>query len=207
MSNSRKTFLKALAGTFTLSWLFNSKAEAKSDIFQEAPTAYLGQIFLFSFNYAPAGWLPCDGRELLISEYSNLYSLIGTTYGGNGSTNFRLPDLRGRVPMGYGSGTGLTATTIGEQQGAETITLTAAQVPSHTHDLNVASGSGTSFEAQGNVPASNRDGILHYAAAANTIAAAGAIGSTGSGAAIDVMQPSLSINFCIAVAGTFPPRP
>lgn len=206
MSNSRKKFLKALAGTFTLGWLFNSKAEAKTGEktaeFTTAP--YTGQIAIFPYTQTPRDWLPREGQLLLRNQYPSLFALIGTSFGGNGSTNFALPDLRGRTMIGAGTGSGLSATSIGESKGSETITLSTGQLPAHSHDLNVSSSVGTTHIAQGNVPASNRDGILQYASSANTIASSGTIGNSGSGQSINIMQPSLTLRFFICVNGQFP---
>jgi microcystin-dependent protein len=98
-------------------------------------TPFAGEIQLFAFNYAPMDFLPCDGALLASANYPTLYALIGTTYGGN-STNFALPDLRGRVPINQGTGTGLSARTIGTQIGSETVTLTVPNLPAHTHTIS-----------------------------------------------------------------------
>lgn len=207
MSNSRKKFLKALAGTFTLGWLFNSKAEAKPE---EKPAALsvdplVGQIAIFPYSFTPRNWLPCEGQILVIQQYQSLYSLLGNSFGGSAqSGTFALPDLRGRTIVGQGSGIGLTATAMGEMRGSESVTLATNQLPSHSHDLNVSSAAGTTHIAQGNVPATNRDGILHYASSANTIASSGTIGNTGGGQPVNVMQPSLTLRYFISIAGTFP---
>ena len=104
---------------------------------------FIGNVVLVSFNILPRGWLPCDGRLLSISSYTAMFSLLGTQYGGNGTTNFALPDLRSRVPVGYGQGPGLSSVQIGEQGGSESVTVLAANLPAHRHTLNVQSGAGT----------------------------------------------------------------
>jgi microcystin-dependent protein len=100
--------------------------------------AYTGEIRLFAGNYVPENWLACNGALLAIQSYEPLYSLIGTTYGGDGRTNFAVPDLRGRVPIGQGQGAGLTARVVGGQGGAEVVTLDMTQLPTHHHDVNVS---------------------------------------------------------------------
>jgi microcystin-dependent protein len=100
--------------------------------------AFTGEIRLFAGNYVPQGWLACDGSLQSIQDYAALYSLIGTIYGGNGTSNFALPDLRGRVPIGQGRGTGLTARTVGGQSGTETVTLDLTQIQVHNHNVNAS---------------------------------------------------------------------
>ena len=106
---------------------------------------FIGQLMLFGGNFAPRGWAMCDGQLLPIAQYSALFSILGTTYGGDGRTTFALPDLRGRVPMGFGHGPGLSAHGLGSKGGEENVTLTTSQIPSHSHQ---AMGS----NADGNAP-------------------------------------------------------
>ncbi|MFD2531814.1 phage tail protein [Gracilimonas halophila] len=208
---SRKKFLKTIAAGLSLGWLFtdNSQAANVDDLPANslATEPYIGTVALFAFNFAPNGWMPCDGRLLSISEYDTLYSLLDTIYGGDGRTTFRLPDLRGRVPIGTGQMPGGSNYLLGAQGGTETNTLNEAQLPSHSHSLNVSGNPGTSYEAAGNLPAANRDGILHYAETSDNTMGNQAISATGSGQAVNNMQPYLSLNYCIAVTGLYPPTP
>jgi len=171
---------------------------------------YLGQIFMFAGNFAPRFSAFCDGQILSISTNTALFSLLGTTYGGNGVTTFALPDLRGRVPMGAGSGPGLTPRTLGERSGAETITLTVNQLPSHTHTatLNVSTAAATATSPSGNVLAAAEREV--YAPSASMVAASASavtVQAAGGGQPVSVMQPYLVISFCIATQGIFPSRP
>src|SRR5262245_26202423 len=103
---------------------------------------FIAEIKMFGGNFAPLGWATCDGQLLPISQYTALFSLLGTTYGGDGVTNFALPDLRGRVPMHPGQGPGLSPRTLGEKAGTETVTLTTAQLPAHNHAANCVTPAG-----------------------------------------------------------------
>lgn len=168
----------------------------------------LGQIMLFSGNFAPRGWAFCDGQQLDIAENEALFSLLGTTYGGDGRTKFGLPDLRGRVPIHAGHGTGLSPRDIGQKVGAEAVALDATQLPEHHHDLLVAEtgqrAASTSRTAIGtpdlytDAPQSN--------GAEDTPLKHRTTGKSGGGAPHDNMQPSLCINFIIALEGRFPSR-
>ncbi len=166
-------------------------------------TPFLGEIRPFGFNFAPRGWAFCDGQLLQISQYTALFSLLGTTYGGNGQTNFGLPDLRGRTSVHPGSNVQL-----GEKFGAETVNLNANQLPVHTHPVmasadlvTVASPSDAVMGAKG------RGGVDVYAAAGSlTPLVPGAVDATGQTQPHDNIQPSLVVNFCIAVGGIFPSR-
>ncbi|MBP7864538.1 MAG: phage tail protein [Acidobacteria bacterium] len=162
---------------------------------------FIGEIKPFAFDWAPRYWSTCSGQVLLISQNTALFSLLGTTYGGNGQTTFSLPDLRGRVPIHF-SGT----YTQGAAGGTETVTLTAGQIPQHSHSLR-----GSNTQGVTNSPAGNAWGGIDvsnpvYTAAANPVAmAAGALGAAGGNAHGNV-QPSLVLNFCIALTGIFPSR-
>ena len=161
---------------------------------------YLGEIRMFAGNFAPANWASCDGQLLSIADNSALFSLIGTTYGGDGTTTFALPDLRGRAAAHQGG-----ALTLGQPLGSETAALIAAQMPAHSHSAKAAT-TGTAPSPAGNVwGADPGQNVAPYAAAANgkTMAAA-AIGPTGSGAPHENMQPFLVLTFIIALAGVYP---
>jgi len=172
----------------------------------------LGQIILFAGNFAPRGWAFCDGQTLPISDNEPLYAILGTTYGGDGRATFRLPDLRGRVPMHSGEGPGLTPRDLGARMGAETVGLTATELPEHRHEV---------YAAKGTAPEEPGDGAALSAAATVVTAKLGShrqraapttelhsktIGLTGDSAPHENMQPSLCLNYIIAVQGTFPAR-
>ena len=166
----------------------------------------IGQIIMFAGNYAPTGWALCDGSLLSIQQYTALFSILGTTYGGNGTSNFGLPDLRGRVPIGFGQGAGLTSRALGEMGGEEAHTLAVGEIPSHSHPVNVDASAGTSATPVNNLPAVNSEGIQHYGSVASGAMDAGAIGNTGGSQAHNNMQPYLAINYVIALTGIFPAR-
>ncbi|MDV3348306.1 tail fiber protein [Leptothoe sp. LEGE 181152] len=162
---------------------------------------FLGEIKMFGFNFPPRGWAKCDGETLAINQNQSLYSLLGTTYGGDGRTSFALPGLRGRVPIGFGSGY-----PQGQRSGEEGSTLTTSDMPSHTHTVQA-----TSADASGTTPSdqvlAHTANVNIYADAANLVSLnSNTVGSAGGGQAIDNMQPFLAVEFCIALTGTFPPR-
>ncbi|MBK1832607.1 phage tail protein [Roseibacillus ishigakijimensis] len=176
---------------------------------------FIGQIMLIGFNFPPRGWALCDGQLLLISQHQALFSLLGTTYGGDGETTFGLPDLRGRAPIHVGSGPGLTPRRIGQKGGSETTILTANNLPPHSHSfsgsasLKASSTLGDEDTPTGNYPAANSTDEDFAAAADSTMAAdaapvSGTIGVTGGGQAVDNMQPFLAMNYIIALQGIFP---
>jgi len=165
---------------------------------------FIGEIRCFGFNFAPQGWMPCDGRLLSISQNTALFSLVGTMYGGDGSTNFGLPDLRGRAPISFGPGTGLTARTQGELGGSESVTLTSATIPPHGHTV-AASSAATSKNPSGAVPSVTASGSA-YGTTTDLAMNAGMIGGGGSGQPHDNMPPYLVLNWCIATEGIFPSR-
>jgi microcystin-dependent protein len=163
---------------------------------------FLGEIRMVGFEFAPAGWAMCNGQLLPIAQNVALFSLLGTLYGGNGVTTFALPDLRGRVPIHQGQGPGLSQRVIGTPTGAEAITLTAGQMPSHTHTLEANPNNADTKDPTGAVLAAGHD----YAGPASPPAAMSpdAIAAAGGGASHDNMQPSLTVNFIIALQGIFP---
>ena len=164
---------------------------------------FLGQITIVGFNFAPRGYAFCDGQILPINQNQALYSILGTTYGGDGRTTFALPDLRGRTPIHEGDGYQL-----GQSSGLEMVALDATEIPSHTHAYQVSQNAPTAEEPNGLVlgkPAPN----LHYADGSNADRVAmhtDAIGKAGGGQGHNNMQPFLTINYCIALQGVFPPR-
>ncbi|AKF79208.1 Microcystin-dependent protein [Myxococcus fulvus] len=169
---------------------------------------YIGEIRMFAGNFAPRGWAFCQGQILSIAQNTALFSILGTTYGGNGQTTFALPDLRGRYPMQPGQGPGLSPRTLGEQGGSETVTLISTQMPAHTHSLNVSSQQGDTETPVGTVLAADNAGaIFNYRAAPidGTMNPA-AIGVAGGSQPHNNMSPFLCINFIIALEGIFPSR-
>ena len=164
---------------------------------------FLGQISLFGFNFAPRGWAFCQGQILSIAQNTALFSLLGTTYGGNGQTTFALPDLRGRVPVGQGQGPGLPNVSLGEVSGEPTHTLISTEIPAHSHTLYAFSTTGTETVPANGVPA-NTQGSVN--ATADTAFATAAVAPAGGSQPHNNMQPYLGLNFSIAIEGIFPSR-
>jgi microcystin-dependent protein len=184
-------------------------------------TPYISEIRLFAFGFAPKGWAICQGQSQPINQNQALFSLLGTTYGGDGRTFFLLPDLRGRAALSMGQGAGLQSYQLGQQLGAETVALTAAQMPAHTHTadptqvtaaLPCVSTAANQISPSGNVPAVEAAGLTatySSAAADSSVGSAGvAAGITasnvGTGTAHNNMQPFITLNYCIALQGIFP---
>ena len=186
--------LGAIAGGAWLGGLA-PKAEATTDM------PYLGEIRMFGANWAPVGWLICDGSLLSTTQYETLFQLIGTTYGGDGQDTFALPDLRGRIPIHPSS------TQLGATQGDEAVTLLPFQAPLHSHNLQGSSGLGASDDPTGRVPAKNGLGNPHYASSVTTWFATDAVIPTGSSQPHNNLMPSLCVNFIICVEGGVWPSP
>lgn len=169
---------------------------------------FIGEIRLFGFNFPPRGWATCDGQLLSIAQNTALFSLLGTQYGGNGTTNFALPDLRGRVPLHMGQGPGLSPYTIGQLAGEEKHQLLTSELPPHNHSLLASSGVGTVSAPNGAVLAAGAPTDLprYTADGLDVTLAANSVGLVGSGTAHNNLQPYLTINFCIALVGIFPSR-
>lgn len=181
---------------------------------------YLGQVQLFGFNFAPKNWALCQGQILPISQYSALFSLLGTSYGGNGTTNFQLPNLQGTAVVGVGQGPGLSPYVAGETAGTESVMVDRTTIASHSHSFFATSVVGSVATAPGSQLAfAQTSGGGGKGAATNTAtiyspnpgqATTGlspqAIGFTGGNQPHNNMQPYLTLNFCIALAGVFPPR-
>jgi microcystin-dependent protein len=172
----------------------------------DAQTPFIGQIQMFAGAFAPAGWMLCEGQTLPIAEYDALFALIGTTYGGDGVQTFALPDLRGRVIISAGQGSGLSSYVVGQQGGAETVTITPGQLPAHAHSLFADSLSGTSDIPSGLVPADGPDGIPSFGVNAVSAMAVSAVSNAGGGQSHNNVKPHLAIRYIIAVQGIFPPR-
>ena len=168
---------------------------------------YLGEIRMVGFGFAPEGWALCGGQLLPISQNTALFSLLGTTYGGDGVTTFALPDLRSRVPVHQGTGTGLSSYSLGQQTGAENITLSVNQVPAHNHAVNCSTSGGTAASPANAYPAVESTGTsLDYAASSNNTMSSGMIANSGGGQSHPNIQPVLCVNFIIALSGIFPTR-
>lgn len=170
---------------------------------------FIGQITLMGCSFAPRGTARCEGQIISISQNTALFSILGTTYGGNGQTTFALPDLQGRVPMHSGQGLGLSPRTIGEVDGTENVTLTAGQMPIHSHSPGGVTGAGTQQSPTGAVWASSTGGRTPpplYQNSPNTPMRSDLVGAGGGGQPHNNMQPFLALTFVIALQGVFPPR-
>lgn len=169
---------------------------------------FVAEIRLFPFNFAPTGWALCQGQLLPISQNTALFSLLGTTYGGDGKSTFALPDLQGRVPMHPGQGPGLSIHDLGEENGTETVTLLVSEMPSHTHLLTASATDAGERGPGGQKLANELGGINSYAAPAGTsVMAPEAVASIGSSLPHNNLQPSLTLSFAIALQGVYPQRP
>jgi microcystin-dependent protein len=170
---------------------------------------YIAQILWFAGDFAPRNWAYCSGQSMAIAQNSALFSLIGTTFGGNGTTTFNLPDFRDRCAIGAGNGAGLPAYTYGQKGGNNTATLTTAQLPPHTHPVTSAKETTTSIansdEGPGNILAKAN---IYASGAAGNLAnvTAQSTGNTGAGQAFSIKQPYLGMNFVICLYGVFPSR-
>jgi microcystin-dependent protein len=157
----------------------------------------LGEIRLFAGNYAPVDWALCNGQQLSISQHTALFSIIGTTYGGNGSTTFNLPDLRGRFPLGVGMGPGLSRRVLGEQKGSEIQNLTLAQIPTHSHAVSTSGQVGSISDSGATVAAGSSEGSRGKVTTS----------SEGQSQPHNNMPPYLGVNYIIALVGIYPMRP
>jgi microcystin-dependent protein len=175
---------------------------------------YVGQLALFPFNFAPVGWALCEGQLLPISQYTAVFSLLGVQFGGDGRTNFALPDLRGRAPIGQGQGPGLSDYDIGEAQGVEQVTLNTATIPSHSHGFPAFATTAATNAPSGALLAEGKEAgrgtfaVNTYTApgTAVSLAAGQVVPATSGGVPHNNLQPYLTLNWCIALQGVFPPR-
>ncbi len=169
---------------------------------------FIGAICMFGFNFAPKGWATCDGQLLQISQNTALFSLLGTTFGGNGMQTFGLPDLRGRVPIHQGQGPGLSSYSMGEAAGTETVTLTVNQMPMHNHLVNANSANGDTGAPAGAIFANSGATDREYLASGlpNELMSQNIVAQNGGSQSHNNMQPFLTVNFCIALVGIFPSR-
>jgi len=167
---------------------------------------FVAEIRMFPFSFAPKGWAFCNGQIMPLSQNTALFSLLGTTYGGNGKSNFALPDLQGSAPMHPGQGPGLSLHDLGETGGTETVTLTEAEIPAHVHSAGASGRTGNSRIPAANVPAFGTGVQLYAPPALNSTLDPRDLTPTGASQPHYNMQPFLALNFCIALQGVFPPR-
>jgi microcystin-dependent protein len=168
---------------------------------------FVAEIRIFPFNFAPTGWAFCDGQLMPLSQNTALFSLLGTTYGGDGKSNFALPDLQGRAPMHPGQGPGLSLHDLGETGGSETVTLLESEIPGHSHQLqaDVLDLGDTNVVSSNASLALSAGGTL-YQSAPNANASPQALTPVGGDQPHNNLQPYLTCNFCIALQGVYPPR-
>jgi len=166
---------------------------------------FLGQIIMVGFNFPPRGWAFCDGQILPINQNQALFSILGTTYGGDGQTTFALPDLRGRTPLHAGSGAGLTPRQIGQRAGEQTHTLSVQEIPAHTHTAQGSSQS-AQLTSAANAVWANSGGASGFSSTHDGVMDTSAVSSAGGSQAHENMQPFLTVSFVIALQGIFPSR-
>ena len=165
---------------------------------------FLAEVRMVGFNFAPRGWAFCDGQILPINQNQSLYSLLGTTYGGDGRTSFALPDLRGRTPIHVGATEG-TFHPLGQKSGEETHTLSASEMPLHDHSVEATTNASNNASPTNNVFAQAPINTYHELTNLQNMRS-GMVTNTGGGQAHENMQPFLALNFCIALQGLFPSR-
>jgi microcystin-dependent protein len=184
----------------------------KEEFYNMASQPYLGAIFMFAGNFAPVGYQLCQGQILSISQNTALFSILGTTYGGNGTSTFALPDLRGRVPVGQGSGPGLSPIVLGESAGTQNVTILSNNMPTHNHTIAVSTAAGAKNSPQNNFLAQTSDSDGNPYPTYNNSATSGAtlapttVSTAGGSLPISIQNPYLGINFIIAMQGIFPSR-
>ena len=172
-----------------------------------AQEAMIGEVKMFAGNFAPRGWAMCNGQLLQISQNSALFSILGTTYGGDGRTTFALPDLRGRVAVHAGSGTGLIRKQLGQQGGAENVNISVRNLPSHTHAIKAVAEVGDEGLPNGNLLASNSSANRSYSTlSSNATMNKSMVENTGGNLPVNNMQPYLTINYIICLEGIYPSR-
>lgn len=159
---------------------------------------FIGEVRLFGFGLVPQGWMPCEGQTMAISNNQALFSILGTQFGGDGVSTFKLPDLRGRVPVGVAP-----SYPQGQPGGEEAHALSAAEIPSHSHTVTASSAS----PDQSNIVQHYWASTMSFGEAPDATMATAAIGTAGNGAPHNNMQPYLALNFCVAISGVYPPRP
>jgi microcystin-dependent protein len=167
---------------------------------------FVAEIRIFGFNFAPLGWAICQGQILPINQNTALFSLLGTFYGGNGVTNFALPNLQGDVAIHQGNGPGLSPRVVGETAGAESVPLTTAEMAAHSHTAACSTATGDDYGPGSDVWAPDAAGGNEYASAPSGQMNAASLSPAGGGQPHNNLQPYLSMNYCIALQGIFPPR-
>ena len=167
---------------------------------------FIGEIRMVGCNFAPRGFAFCAGQLQSIAQNSALFALVGTTWGGDGQTTFGLPDMRGRLPISQGQGPGLSTRVMGERAGAESVTLSTAQIPAHSHTVSAASGGARSANPSGNLLGSGEADMYTHDSLNAVSMSANVIAQSGGNQPHDNMQPFLGINFVIALEGVFPSR-
>ena len=171
---------------------------------------FVGEIRVFPFGFAPRGWAPCEGQLLSISSNTVLFSIVGTTYGGDGRVTFALPDLRGAAPVHAGQGEGLSIRTLGETGGEAAVTLTSSEMPSHNHAAACSPDAGRETglgDANVWADAGGGRGEKVYASSGGATMASGALGAAGGNSPHNNMPPYLTVFYCIALQGIYPRRP
>jgi microcystin-dependent protein len=177
-----------------------------------AETPLLGTIFIFAGNFAPTGYMLCQGQVLPIAQYAALFAILGTTYGGNGTSNFALPNLQGRAPIGQGTGAGLSPINLGQAGGANAVTILSGNMPAHNHLVNVSNATGGQALPSNHFIAGSVDSQGGGGTSFNTSAAPAAtlaptsVSIAGSGQPLSVQNPYLGLNYIIAMVGVFPSR-
>jgi microcystin-dependent protein len=173
-------------------------------------TPFLGQIIVVPYNFAPTGWALCNGNLLSIDQNAALFSLLGTFYGGDGTSTFALPNLQGSVPVGAGQGTGLSPYALGHSGGSATVTLSINQLPAHSHTLTGSGAVGTSATLEKSLPAIpnavTADQLMYAPPGTNVLMNGGSVSQIGGSQPHDNMMPYLVMNFIIALQGIFPSR-
>lgn len=167
---------------------------------------FVAEIRIFTLDFAPRNWAFCNGQLVPVQQNTALFSLLGVNFGGNGTTNFGLPNMQGAAPMGAGYGPGLSNRRLGEKGGSETVTLVASQVPAHSHPVTGTEVSGNARSPAGGASLAATPGAFAAGGPLDTALAPAAIGAAGAGAPHQNMQPFLSVNFCIALTGEYPSR-
>lgn len=215
INKERRGFIKIILGSIFAGTIFSGenisasgKWESVNSQSRYSPasmdSAYMGDIIMVAFDWAPRHWLKCDGQILAINVNQALFSLLGTTYGGNGIQNFALPNLQGKSPMHFGQGPGLSNRTLGEISGEVSHTLIINEMPVHNHDMGYSGNYGTSENPVGLVPAKNTAAVPQYSTVNNSLMAY--TGASGGSQPHNNMPPYIVTNFIICTAGLFPPR-
>lgn len=170
-------------------------------------TPYLGEMRMFAGNFAPRGWALCEGQQVLVSANEDLFKLIGTTYGGDGTQTFNLPDLRGRLPLHQGTGSRLPTYVIGQKGGEETVALIPNQMPRHSHDMQVSRAIANTVSPNNSILAVSTQASMFFGGdPESTTMDPGALGAVGGSQPHNNMQPYLCISFIISLYGVYPPR-